>query len=109
MCAGLTSTKKGQLRLLKSPHTRKPHLAVRFAVPNTRKKYSAGQWVFLCIPRLGILHWHPFTVGSAAADEEMVLYFAGHGKWTSQVAQLAHKGDPVKVCTWAVGHGTAFS
>lgn len=98
--AGLTTTKRAQLKLYKSPHTSKPHLAVSFAVPNTHAKFSAGQWVFICIPKLGLLHWHPFTIASSGHDKDMLLYFAGHGKWTGRVAQLAHAGGPVKVlCT----------
>ena len=100
--AGLTTTKRARLQLLKSRHTRKPHLAVRFAVPNTRAKFSAGQWIFICIPRLGLLHWHPFTIASSGRDEDMLLYFAGHGKWTSRVARLAQGGGDVKV--WLQGH-----
>ena len=67
------------------------------SVPNTRKKYSAGQWVFVCVPVLGILHWHPFTISSSAQDTEMTLHFGAGGNWTTPVAAFALEGKPIKV------------
>ena len=68
-----------------------------FSMPNTRKKFTAGQWAFMCIPKLGILHWHPFTISSSGYDKDVTLHFVGTGKWSNQVAALAERGKPVKV------------
>ena len=65
---------------------------------SNRKKYTAGQWVFVCIPRLGCLHWHPFTISSSGFDKYMTCHFPCAGKWTTEVGALALKGEPVKVC-----------
>ena len=99
--AGMTATSKAQLRAIKADRS-KPAGHVAFSMPNTRKKFTAGQWVFMCIPKLGILHWHPFTISSSGYDQDMTLHFGGTGKWSSAVAALAERGEPVKVWTPAL-------
>lgn len=94
--AGLTTTKHASLRLVKGgEELRNP--IVEFSVPNTRRKYTAGQWVFICIPKLGLLHWHPFTISASARDEKMTLHFDCGGRWTGEVAKLAKQQSQVKV------------
>ena len=66
---------------------------------NCQRKSNAGQWVFLCIPKLGILHWHPFTISAAARDAELTLHFSCGGNWTRKVAELAASEGEVKVCS----------
>jgi hypothetical protein len=73
-------------------------------VPNTRRKYTAGQWVFICIPKLGLLHWHPFTISSSARDEKMTLHFDCSGRWTGEVAKLAEQQSQVKVSSASACH-----
>jgi predicted ferric reductase len=95
-CAGLTTTKHALLRLVKGgEELRNP--IVELSVPNTRLKYTAGQWVFVCIPKLGLLHWHPFTISSSARDEKMTLHLDCGGRWTGEVAKLAAQQSQVKV------------
>ena len=94
--AGLTTTKRASARFIR-------HRAggaarhVELRVPNTRRKYSAGQWVFLCVPRLGLLHWHPFTISSSGFDKDLTLHFTCRGRWTSKVAALAQEEPTIKV------------
>jgi hypothetical protein len=94
--AGLTTTKKAKLRRINPSEEGQPPV-VQFSVPNARAKYGAGQWVFICIPKLGILHWHPFSISSASLDLELTLHFVCNGKWTSQVARLAEDNSEMKV------------
>ena len=94
--AGLTTTKRASVRLIRHHAGGKPrHIELR--VPNTRRKYSAGQWVFLCVPRLGLLHWHPFTISSSGFDKDVTLHFTCGGRWTSKVAALAEQESTIKV------------
>jgi hypothetical protein len=95
--AGLTTTKKAKLRRICPAEEGLPPV-VQFSVPNTRRKYAAGQWVFICIPKLGILHWHPFSISSASLDQELTLHFVCNGGWTSQVARLSEDNSEMKVC-----------
>jgi len=94
--AGLTTVKSARLRLVSADDGGRAPV-VEFAVPNSKRMYTAGQWVFICIPKLGILHWHPFTISSASMDKEMTLHFVCGGKWTGEVAQLAKTSQDVRV------------
>lgn len=96
MCAGLTTVKCAKLRLIPAASSERAPV-VEFAVPNSKRMYTAGQWVFICIPKLGILHWHPFTISSASMDKDMTLHFVCGGKWTGDVARLAAKHGEVRV------------
>ena len=95
--AGLTTTKKAKLRIIAPPGDDERAPVVEFSVPNTRRKYTAGQWVFICIPKLGLLHWHPFTISSASLDADLTLHFICEGKWTREVAALARDNTEMKV------------
>lgn len=70
---------------------------MRVDSPRSRAAFSAGQWVFLCVPRLGLLHWHPFTISSSGRDNNLVLHFACEGKWTSKLRELARERSEAKV------------
>ena len=62
-----------------------------------RRRFTAGQWVFLCFPAAGVLHWHPFTISSAGSDSELSVHMRCGGPWTDGVEQLADKPSPAKV------------
>lgn len=99
--AGLVASKCVALRVIEAPASQPAHSTVRLAAPAARgRRYSAGQWVFLCIPRLGLTEWHPFTISSSGDDPDLTLHFAGHSKWTERVVQHARAldGAPAKVC-----------
>jgi hypothetical protein len=56
----------------------------------------AGQYVWLCVPAVSALEWHPFTVASPPADaaggEGELQFFIksmGAGTWTGRLAELA--------------------
>ena len=94
----MATTKKAALRLIAPPPSASAAApAVCLSVPSNCRKYTAGQWVFLCIPQLGLLHWHPFTISSSGLDANLTLHFAAAGQWTSRVAALADTSAPVKV------------
>ncbi|TMW61268.1 hypothetical protein Poli38472_013731 [Pythium oligandrum] len=68
---------------------------VRTTIDNTGAKttrafhYEAGQYVFICIPRLSVLEWHPFTIGSALPNDMVIVYIKVLGDWTKKLAELA--------------------
>ena len=97
--AGITASKKVKLRIIEAPASQPAHTTVHVSVPAGKRRHSAGQWVFLCIPRLGLTHWHPFTISCSAEDPELSLHFGGHGRWTDRVVALGREqdGEPVKV------------
>ena len=49
--------------------------------------YEAGQYVFLCVPQLSCVQWHPFTI-STCIGREMQLHIKTDGDWTSKLREL---------------------
>lgn len=101
MRAGLSAAKNTTLRLVR-PTVEAGVPLVAVSLPNGgRLRYTAGQWVFLCVPRLGLLHWHPFTIASSSHDSSVELAVACKGAWTLRLAALAESvsqtATPVKV------------
>lgn len=95
--AGLSNAKSTRLRLV--PATVQggaPLVAVSLPSPGARR-FTAGQWVFLCVPRLGALHWHPFTIASSSHDPSVEFAVACKGTWTQKLAKLAASQQHVKV------------
>ena len=55
-------------------------------------QYNAGQYVFLCIPKLSHLQWHPFSISSSPNQEYVSIHVKGLGGWTNSLVQLARDG-----------------
>ena len=56
----------------------------------TGVKYRPGQYIFLNVPEVSFLEWHPFSLTSApgegsGADRKIVLHIKNTGTWTEQV------------------------
>ena len=45
-------------------------------------KYLSGQYVYINIPKLGWMEWHPFTLTSAPHDDFLGLQIRAAGDWT---------------------------
>jgi FAD-binding domain len=101
-CAGVAQGSSAWLRALCPPNDKSKDVTViELRMPNRKGSYTAGQWVFVCLPRLGLLHWHPFTIASASGDEELSLYVGAGGKWTNRLADLAARKETAKARTRA--------
>jgi FAD-binding domain len=94
MHAGITGSSRAQLHVIPASEGAS---IVRVTLPNRRQKYSAGQWVFLCFPRAGLLSWHPYTVSSGADDKELTLHVACEDGWSRRIAALARESAQAKV------------
>ena len=70
---------------------------MRVNAPRSGARFSAGQWVFINVPRLGLLHWHPFTISSSGGDDELVLHAAAEGRWTGKLRELTKDRPEAKV------------
>lgn len=95
-CAGLSAEKHAELRLIANPAA-PSRTVVEVSVENKCQRYTAGQWVFLCFPQLGVLHWHPFTISSASADGRLSVHMLCGDRWTGSVRELAERAGTAKV------------
>ena len=57
--------------------------------------YKAGDYVFLNVPAVSFLQWHPFSVTSAPSAHDRRVFFhlksCGTGSWTQAVIEEALK------------------
>jgi NAD(P)H-flavin reductase len=51
-------------------------------------KFKPGQYVFLCIPEISSLEWHPFSISSAPHEDLVTFHVRSLGDWTSKLANL---------------------
>ncbi|KAE9331654.1 hypothetical protein PR003_g14905 [Phytophthora rubi] len=48
-------------------------------------KYEAGQYVFICVPKLSLLEWHPFTISSSPHEVLVTIHIKALGDWTKKL------------------------
>ncbi|RLN73658.1 hypothetical protein BBJ28_00006317 [Nothophytophthora sp. Chile5] len=48
-------------------------------------QYEAGQYVFLCLPKLCLLEWHPFTISSSPHEALVTIHIKALGNWTKKL------------------------
>ena len=94
--AGLSAEKHARLRLI-ADAAAPLRTVVELSVANKRQHYTAGQWVFVCVPALGALHWHPFTISSASGDARLSVHMLCGSHWTGRVRELAERSQSVRV------------
>ncbi|ORX74543.1 hypothetical protein DL89DRAFT_254365 [Linderina pennispora] len=46
---------------------------------------QVGQYVYLNVPSISLLQWHPFTLTSAPEEDELTLHIWVSGDWTRQL------------------------
>jgi predicted ferric reductase/Ca2+-binding EF-hand superfamily protein len=51
--------------------------------------HGAGDFIYLCIPRVARYEWHPFTISSAPECKDLSLHIRARGDWTAAVRRLA--------------------
>lgn len=73
--------------------TKLPGEIVRIQFPRVRTDndesfhYKAGQYVFVCVPKLGYLEWHPFTISSSPHEAFVTIHVKALGDWTKRLMQ----------------------
>jgi len=72
-------------------------VAITVMIPGYRYwPYKAGQYIFLQVPKLSLLQWHPFTI-STCIGNEMKVHIKTDGDWTSKLRDLAKEGEAIQV------------
>ncbi|KAJ8548557.1 hypothetical protein ON010_g11116 [Phytophthora cinnamomi] len=56
-------------------------------------EYKAGQYVFVCVPEISMLEWHPFSISSSPTEVTVTLHIKVVGDWTHQLRQLTDSDD----------------
>ncbi|KAE8898273.1 hypothetical protein PF005_g16907 [Phytophthora fragariae] len=82
-----------------------PGNILQLQFPRVRKdtgesfNYAAGQYVFLCVPSISSLQWHPFTISSSPHEPMVTFHIKALGDWTYKlqlmVAAVSGRDDVV--------------
>ena len=54
---------------------------IKIEIYNNSIIYNSGQYIYLCIPQISILEWHPFSI-SNSPNENITFYIKILGDWT---------------------------
>ncbi|CAB4384688.1 unnamed protein product [Rhizophagus irregularis] len=61
-------------------------IEIHFSKPSF--KYKAGQYLFLNVPKISKLQWHPFTITSAPDDPYVSVHIRQVGDFTNELAEV---------------------
>lgn len=82
-----------------------PNIAhIKIRRPNSFQ-YRPGDYLFLRVPGISRLEWHPFTIASTGNDREIRLYIKDLGDWTNALIEKLvppkeadiHKSDSLQL------------
>lgn len=51
--------------------------------------YRPGQYVFVCVPGISVLEWHPLALSSAPGSSTATVHVKAVGRWSKQLHALA--------------------
>jgi len=66
-----------------------PARVICLTFPKGKFQYKAGQYIFVCIPEIAKLEFHPFSLSSAPYEDEVCISIRDLGDWTSKLYELA--------------------
>lgn len=59
--------------------------------------FNPGQHIYLCVPELSLLEWHPFSISSSPGQKIVTLHIRKAGSWTSALHELAQTRDEISI------------
>lgn len=72
-----------------------PSGAMELRIIKPSFKYTAGQWLFVQVPDVSSLQWHPFTITSAPEDPYVSVHIRQVGDWTQALGERLGAGPSV--------------
>lgn len=72
-----------------------PSGAMELRILKPSFKYTAGQWLFIQVPEISSLQWHPFTITSAPEDPYVSVHIRQVGDWTHALGERIGVGPSV--------------
>ncbi|RPD82450.1 NADPH oxidase [Lentinus tigrinus ALCF2SS1-7] len=72
-----------------------PSGAMELRIIKPSFKYVAGQWLFIQVPDISGLQWHPFTITSAPEDPYVSVHIRQVGDWTYALGERVGAGPQV--------------
>jgi NADPH oxidase len=72
-----------------------PSGAMELRIIKPSFKYTPGQWLFIQVPEISRLQWHPFTITSAPKDKYISVHIRQVGDFTHALGDLLGAGPTV--------------
>jgi len=72
-----------------------PSGAMELRIDKPSFRYTAGQWVFVQVPDVSSIQWHPFTITSAPEDPYVSIHIRQVGDWTRALGERVGAGPSV--------------
>eukprot|EP00957_Ditylum_brightwellii_P120124 9166195-Ditylum_brightwellii.AAC.1 len=71
---------------------------VEISFPKTKGfDYSPGQYIYLAVPDISLLEWHPFSISSAPHQNIVTMHIRSRGNWTKKLQILADMKDNINI------------
>jgi predicted ferric reductase len=59
--------------------------------------FNPGQYIYLSVPEISWLEWHPFSISSSPNQGVVTLHIRKIGNWTSELYKLAQTKSNIKI------------
>ncbi|KAJ1954958.1 hypothetical protein GGI12_005674, partial [Dipsacomyces acuminosporus] len=64
-----------------------PSNVIELRIEKRRMRPQVGQYIYINVPSISWLQWHPFTLTSAPEEDELTLHIWVAGDWTRRLVQ----------------------
>lgn len=73
---------------------RLPANVIRLTFPKGKDfSYKSGQYVFICIPKVSSLEFHPFSISSSPHEDTVSIHIRVLGDWTQRLYDIVTETD----------------
>ncbi|KAJ2775654.1 hypothetical protein IWQ57_000283 [Coemansia nantahalensis] len=65
-----------------------PSNVIELRIERRGMDFQVGQYIYLNVPSISVLEWHPFTLTSSPEEDELSVHIWVGGGWTRRLIQL---------------------
>ncbi|KAJ2666973.1 hypothetical protein IW148_000392 [Coemansia sp. RSA 1199] len=65
-----------------------PHDVIELKIERRGMRFQVGQYIYLNVPQISALEWHPFTLTSAPEEDELSVHIWVGGDWTRRLVNM---------------------
>ncbi len=85
-------------------------IQLRLRLPSMRcRSMTGGSYIFLNVPAVSPVEWHPFSITSTSRDEFVELHIRASGNWTTALKELVQKRGTDFSVRWTGPHGVSVA
>ncbi|KAJ2080510.1 hypothetical protein H4R24_003030 [Coemansia sp. RSA 988] len=81
-----------------------PSNVIELKIERRGMHFQVGQYIYLNVPSISMLEWHPFTLTSAPEEDELSVHIWIGGGWTRKLVQLFQESAVTTLPAGKGGH-----